>query len=138
MDQAISASPSLSQSPASLGGVNLILRAEALSGLAVVAFYAWFGFSWGLFALLFLVPDLAMATYALGPKWGAAAYNVAHATIAPLALGAAALGLRAPLGEAVALIWLAHIEFDRVLGFGLKYASGFGDTHLGRRDRPAN
>lgn len=36
---------------------------------------------------------------------------------------------------ALALIWVAHIGFDRALGYGLKYASGFGDTHLGRIGR---
>ena len=30
------------------------------------------------------------------------------------------------------LIWIAHIGFDRMLGFGLKYATGFKDTHLSR------
>ncbi len=34
-----------------------------------------------------------------------------------------------------ALVWIAHIGFDRALGFGLKYASRFGDTHLGRTGR---
>src|SRR6267378_8432946 len=28
------------------------------------------------------------------------------------------------------LIWLAHIGFDRALGFGLKYPTHFKDTHL--------
>ena len=32
----------------------------------------------------------------------------------------------------IAMIWLAHIGFDRALGHGLKYADGFGFTHLGR------
>lgn len=36
----------------------------------------------------------------------------------------------APLGVELALIWTAHIGFDRLLGFGLKYATGFKDTHL--------
>jgi hypothetical protein len=31
---------------------------------------------------------------------------------------------------------VAHIGFDRMLGYGLKHASGFGDTHLGRIGRP--
>ena len=30
------------------------------------------------------------------------------------------------------LIWLAHIGMDHALGYGLKYASGFAVTHLGR------
>jgi Domain of unknown function (DUF4260) len=33
---------------------------------------------------------------------------------------------------ATALIWLAHIGFDRALGYGLKYEVGFSFTHLGR------
>jgi Domain of unknown function (DUF4260) len=39
----------------------------------------------------------------------------------------------APLLTAVGLIWIAHIGFDRALGYGLKYPTRFGDTHLGRR-----
>lgn len=139
MTQAISDTSTFPVSRAAIGGVNSALRAEALAALAVAAsLYAWLGFSWGLFAALFLAPDLAMAAYARGPKWGAAVYNVAHSTIAPLALGALAFALRAPLGEAIALIWLAHIEFDRALGYGLKYASAFGDTHLGGIGHSAN
>ena len=34
-----------------------------------------------------------------------------------------------------ALAWLLHIGIDRALGHGLKYASGFHDTHLGRIGR---
>jgi hypothetical protein len=32
---------------------------------------------------------------------------------------------------AIALVWCAHIGFDRALGYGLKYAAGFRQTHLG-------
>ena len=37
--------------------------------------------------------------------------------------------------HALGLIWIAHIGMDRMLGYGLKYASGFADTHLGRIGR---
>ena len=37
-----------------------------------------------------------------------------------------------PLAVAAALVWFAHIGADRMLGYGLKYPTGFGDTHLGR------
>jgi hypothetical protein len=30
----------------------------------------------------------------------------------------------------VGVIWTAHIAFDRLIGYGLKYATGFKDTHL--------
>jgi hypothetical protein len=35
---------------------------------------------------------------------------------------------------ALALVWLAHIGLDRLLGTGLKYNDRFTHTHLG--DRP--
>jgi hypothetical protein len=43
-----------------------------------------------------------------------------------------------PLILSIAMIWLAHIGFDRALGYGLKYASGFSSTHLGRIGKPSN
>jgi hypothetical protein len=30
------------------------------------------------------------------------------------------------------LIWFAHIGVDRAIGYGLKYPTGFKDTHLQR------
>jgi hypothetical protein len=38
--------------------------------------------------------------------------------------------LPAPQPAPFGLIWLAHSGFDRMLGFGLKYPTFFGDTHL--------
>ena len=32
----------------------------------------------------------------------------------------------------LALIWLSHIGFDRLIGYGLKYETAFKDTHLQR------
>ena len=118
---------------AAAGGVRALLRAEGLAlAAAATAAYAHAGFSWGLFAALFLAPDLSFAAYLFGPRWGVAAYNFVHSTLAPLALGGAAFALGAPEAEAIALIGLAHIGFDRALGYGLKYPTAFGDTHLGR------
>ena len=95
--------------------VRTILRLEGAAAFAAaVALYAHAGFSWPLFALLILAPDLAMLPYLIGPRAGAAAYNLAHT---------------------YALSWIAHIGMDRMLGYGLKYASGFADTHLGRIGR---
>ena len=49
-----------------------------------------------------------------------------------MALMTAGFALPSPLVLSIAMIWLAHIGFDRALGYGLKYVSGFGFTHLGR------
>ena len=107
-------------------------RLEGLALLAVsVLAYARFGEGWLLFAVLFLIPDLSFLGYLAGPRLGAWAYNLAHSLIGPLLLAAAAglTGGDPPI--ALALIWLAHIGFDRALGYGLKSPEAFGLTHLG-------
>ena len=114
------------------GGVRTTLRIEgALALLSCVVAYAHFGASWGTFALFFLAPDLSFFGYLAGPKIGAIAYNSAHSYIG--ALSAFLIGLMADwhIAIVVSLIWGAHIGFDRMLGYGLKYSSGFGFTHLG-------
>ena len=121
------------------GTVRWWLRVEGLVLFAVgVAAYAHLGLGWGWFAALFLVPDLAFVGYLAGPRVGAIAYNTMHSVSGPGAL--AILGAAGVIDGAlpIAAIWIAHVGFDRALGYGLKYPSGFRDTHLGRigRARP--
>jgi hypothetical protein len=113
-------------------GVRTMLRLEGLMLLAIaLGLYARMGGGWTVFAVLFLVPDLSMLFYVFGTRAGAAAYNAAHSTVGPLALCAVSILTAQTFVLALALIWLAHIGFDRALGYGLKYADGFGHTHLG-------
>jgi hypothetical protein len=117
------------------GGVRALLRLEGLALLAgALALYAQTGAPWTLFLVLFLVPDLSFAFYVAGARAGAVAYDAAHSTIGPIALAAVARlgGTQTGMLFSFALIWFAHVGFDRALGYGLKYASGFSDTHLGR------
>jgi len=120
------------------GAPRLVLRAEGAALLVIATLlYARTGESWWLFALLFLAPDLSFLGYLGGPRLGAVVYNGAHTLIAAAALGLAGLLLPHTLVVALALIWAAHIGFDRMLGYGLKYGAGFGFTHLGRIGRGA-
>jgi len=142
MDMAVQ--PDLVTEPASpsrgavLGGVRLLLRLEGLVlAAAAVAFYAHQGGSWWLFAVLFLAPDISFTAYLAGPRVGAAVYNAVHSTLAPAALLAIGFSAGQPLVAGIATIWLAHIGVDRLAGYGLKYADGFGFTHLGRIGRAA-
>lgn len=114
------------------GAPRLLLRIEGASLFACALFgYAWTDQSWWMLAALILVPDLGMAGYWAGPRIGAATYNAAHTTAAPLLVLMISAALGHPLAAGLALIWLAHIGFDRAVGYGLKYVSGFEDTHLG-------
>lgn len=114
-----------------------LLRLEgAALAAAATTLYVVGGHGWPLFAALLLVPDLSMAGYALGPRAGAALYNAAHSTLAPLALLVGGWAMGAGPAVAVALVWLAHVGADRALGYGLKRREGFRATHLGRVGRP--
>jgi hypothetical protein len=116
-----------------MGAPKIILRLEALAVLVgASAAYAQFGNGWLFFAILFLVPDISMLGYLIGKKTGAATYNIGHSYILPALIGAFGVAFSQPIAVAIALIWIAHIGFDRLLGYGLKYDTAFAHTHLGQ------
>ena len=114
------------------GGPRLILRLEALLVLiAALVSYSRLNFDWPVFFWCFLLPDISLAAYLLGPKIGAAIYNLAHSLVLPVTSLMIGFALDAPLFWLISLIWIAHIGLDRSLGFGLKYSESFSQTHLG-------
>jgi Domain of unknown function (DUF4260) len=118
------------------GGIRLLLRLEGVAAFALaVALYAHVGFSWPIFALFFLAPDLSMLAYFAGPRAGAAVYNFVHTYAVALPLVLTGFFAALPALTASGLILIAHIGLDRALGYGLKYSTAFGDTHLGRNGR---
>lgn len=125
------------QTPPSLSGQvtgtpNLVLRAEGLAVLiAASAAYHQTGAGWPLFAVLFLAPDIFMLGYLVNRRIGAAAYNLGHTYLVPAAIAALGVWMQGPTVIGIALIWIAHIGFDRMVGYGLKYATGFKVSHLG-------
>jgi hypothetical protein len=119
-----------------VGGVRMVLRVEGVCALiAALIAYSRFGASWGTFAVFFLTPDLSFLGYLAGPRTGAVAYNVAHSYIGAISCLAIGVLYSVPMVICTGLIWAAHIGFDRALGYGLKYSSGFSETHLGRIGR---
>jgi hypothetical protein len=112
------------------------LRAEGMAVLAAALVgYGLMEGNWLLFTVLFFVPDLTMLGYLAGPRPGAVAYNLAHTYATPAVLAGVGWLIGTPLLLALALIWAAHIGFDRMLGYGLKLPTDFRDTHLGRIGR---
>jgi hypothetical protein len=112
---------------------RVLLRAEgAAVAVAAIALYFHADYPWWLLVALALAPDLSIAGYVLGPTVGAAIYDAVHTYSLPIAL--AAIGVIADTETAVqlGLIWFAHIGVDRAIGYGLKYPTGFKDTHLQR------
>ncbi len=110
-----------------------LLRLEGLAvAVGAVALYFEEGFGWLPFVLLVLAPDLSALGYLAGNRVGAATYNLAHTYVGPVALGVAGVLVGSGTATQLALIWLAHIGADRLLGYGLKYPTGFRDTHIQR------
>ncbi len=92
--------------------------------------YFWQDGSVWLLILLGLAPDLSMLGYLLGPRHGSIIYNVFHTYTVPVVLAGTAAVFSSHYGVSVALIWIGHIGADRLFGYGLKFPSGFSDTHL--------
>ena len=108
-----------------------ILKAEGLFVLITsIILYQRSGAGWWLMALLFFVPDLFMLGYVSNRRVGALVYNVGHTYTFAGAFFLLALVTKNHIWFSVGLIWMAHIGFDRMLGYGLKFSSGFKHTHL--------
>ena len=112
---------------------SLLLRCEGLAvAVAAVVLYVDAGFGWLLFVVLILAPDLSALGYLAGPRVGAASYDLVHTYVLPVALGVGGVVSDTGWAMQIALIWLVHIGVDRTVGYGLKYPTGFKDSHLQR------
>jgi hypothetical protein len=112
---------------------RILLRLEGLAILvAALVLYFDAEFGWVLLVVLFLAPDLSLAGYLFGRRIGAAAYDLLHTELFPIALATVGIVANAETATRIGLIWLAHIGGDRLLGYGLKYPAAFKDTHLQR------
>jgi hypothetical protein len=107
----------------------LHLEGAAVFILATLVYFL-LGHPWWIFLLFLLAPDLSAIGYAFGMRAGSIIYNLAHITVWPLAIGVVGWWLGWSWAAPVALIWLAHIGMDRMIGYGLKYPDAFKHTHL--------
>ena len=110
------------------------LEGGVLLALSLLIYWKLAG-PWLVYVLLILAPDLFMLGYLRGPRLGASAYNLGHTWLLPGILAAVGIIGGASFALDVALIWFGHIGVDRLLGYGLKFPTGFQDTHLGRIGR---
>ena len=112
---------------------HVLLRLEGLAVLLVaVTLFVDQAYSWWVFALLLLAPDLSLAGYVAGTPVGSVVYNLIHTSTLPLLLATVSFVVGLPLGLQLGLIWLAHIGMDRAVGYGLKYSTSFKDSHVAR------
>lgn len=98
--------------------------------IAAIYMYALNEFSWLIFLLLLLVPDVSMLAYLINNQIGAQVYNLFHTYIVSISLILIGVFLKLDVLLMIGLIWTSHIGMDRMLGYGLKYKTSFKDTHI--------
>lgn len=93
------------------------------------------GLSGWVWALLFFAPDISMLGYAANTKIGTLCYNIFHQKGVAIVLAAVGYFFELEVLLSVGILLFAHASFDRIWGYGLKYETGFKDTHLGSLEK---
>jgi hypothetical protein len=112
--------------------MKTVIKLEEL-GLCILSIYFFnqLEYAWWWFLVLILVPDFSMIGYVFGDKWGAFCYNVVHHRGIAIALYLVGIYCSNAEIQLSGVILFAHSSMDRMLGYGLKYETGFKFTHLG-------
>jgi hypothetical protein len=109
----------------------LLLEELALFFLPTLVFFHFYEGAYVFYLAAFFLPDLSMLAYLLNPKAGAICYNLLHHKGLLLACFLAGYFLHIDYLSMCGLVFLAHSNFDRVFGYGLKHFDSFNHTHLG-------
>ncbi len=109
-----------------------ILQFESLSlfGLSILLF-SLLSYSWWVYPLLLLTPDIGMIGYLVSAKVGACTYNFTHSFTLGIFLYAVGMLFVTPALGLAGIIIIGHAGMDRFFGFGLKHTDSFKHTHLG-------
>lgn len=110
---------------------NLLKLEEAGIFLLTVYFFNTLDCAWWWFPALLLLPDIGMIGYAVSPKIGAFTYNLFHHRLVATAVLFFGLAFENEYFLLAGTILFAHISFDRMIGYGLKFSDSFHHTHLG-------
>ena len=100
---------------------NLIRLEELALFLVSLFVFLQLSYSWWLFPLLFLTPDLSMLGYIKSAQIGAVIYNIVHHRALSLTILMSGYYLNNELFILVGIILFAHSSLDRVFDYGLKY-----------------
>ena len=108
------------------------LKREELAMLLLgIYVFGFLYYEWWWFLVLFLAPDLGMIGYAFGNRAGAFLYNLFHHKGLAIMIYLLGFFFLVPVLQLIGVVIFSHAAFDRLLGYGLKYESGFKYTHLG-------
>lgn len=110
---------------------NLLRLEEFAMFLSSIFLLAQHGSPWWVYAILILGPDIGMLGYLINNRAGAFSYNIFHHKGIGIAIFVLGFFLQNEIIQVSGLILFGHSSMDRMFGYGLKYFTGFKDTHLG-------
>lgn len=111
--------------------MKIIVKLENVLVLFICLFIHFtFGYSFWIFLIFLLTPDISGLGYLINNKVGSISYNLFHTYILPLLILLIYLLVKEAIILQIALIWLSHISMDRALGYGLKYANSHKETTI--------
>lgn len=112
---------------------SIVLQRVESAAIFIAATGVYFAsdLSWIWYVILLFSFDIFMAGYVFNSKVGAVLYNIGHSYTMPSLIVIAYCLFQTDFLLGLACLWFAHIGFDRMLGYGLKFSSGFKHTHLG-------
>jgi hypothetical protein len=114
--------------------MKIVLQLEELAQLAAAILLLSFlplELAWWIIVLLFFAPDISIMAYIVNSRFGAVVYNLFHHKGTAALIAGTGLVTGDIILQAGGLILWGHSSFDRVWGYGLKYADSFKHTHLG-------
>jgi len=116
---------------------NLIKWEEAVMFMLSICLVGQLHYAWWWWLIWILAPDLSMLGYLAGSRVGAVCYNIVHHKGVAVLVCLVGLYTVNEALEFAGLILFGHSCMDRGMGYGLKYFSGFQDTHLGKIGKAA-
>ena len=110
---------------------NLLKLEELGQFILSIMLFSRLEYSWWVFPVCLLLPDLSMIGYLINPKIGAWMYNFFHHKLVAVLVLILGFWLNDPLITLAGVILFGHSAMDRVFGYGLKFNDHFQNTHLG-------
>ncbi|MEO9482972.1 MAG: DUF4260 domain-containing protein [Ekhidna sp.] len=110
---------------------NLIKLEELAMFLLSIYLFSFLDYSWWVYLIFILTPDIGMLGYLVNPGLGATTYNLFHHKGIALIVGFLGFWWRIPELQLAGVILFGHASMDRILGYGLKFNDNFKHTHLG-------
>lgn len=111
---------------------NIIKLEELGLFLFGIFLFNQMNYVWWWFLALILAPDLSMIGYIFGNKTGAFCYNLFHHKAIAIVVYLSGIYFHQNEIQLAGIILFSHSSMDRMLGYGLKYETGFKFTHLGK------